>query len=103
MQTESIFSKAVNANQALRESGESLVNQLGIKRGIDVLDLGCGDGTTAIPAAKLGAHVLGVDIARNLVAAGNQRAAQAGLSATCRFLEGDACDLGGIENKSFDR
>ena len=89
--------------QSMRESGEDIIRQAGITPGMNVLDLGCGDGTTAIPAAKLGAKVLGVDIARNLVAAGNRRAAQAGLSATCRFLEGDACDLGGIENKSFDR
>ena len=87
----------------MRESGEDIVRQAGIMPGMKVLDLGCGDGTTAIPAAKLGAHVLGVDIAANLVAAGNRRAAQAGLSATCRFLEGDASDLGSIENKSFDR
>ncbi|HSW17257.1 MAG TPA: class I SAM-dependent methyltransferase [Ramlibacter sp.] len=89
--------------QAMRESGEDIVRQAGIAPGMKVLDLGCGDGTTAIPAAKLGADVLGVDIASNLVAAGNRRAAQAGLAATCRFLEGDACDLRGIENKSFDR
>lgn len=88
---------------SMRESGEDLVRQAGITRGTKVLDLGCGDGTTAIPAAKLGANVLGVDIASNLVAAGNRRAAQAGLSQTCHFVEGDACDLGGIENKSFDR
>ena len=88
--------------ESMRESGEDVVRQAGITPGMKVLDLGCGDGTTAIPAAKLGANVLGVDIASNLVAAGNRRAAQAGLSATCRFLEGDACDLGGIENKSFD-
>jgi ubiquinone/menaquinone biosynthesis C-methylase UbiE len=86
----------------MRESGEDVVRHAGIARGMKVLDLGCGDGTTAIPAAKLGADVLGVDIASNLVAAGNRRAAQAGVPATCRFLEGDACDLGGIENKSFD-
>jgi ubiquinone/menaquinone biosynthesis C-methylase UbiE len=86
----------------MRESGEDVVRQAGIERGMKVLDLGCGDGTTAIPAAKLGADVLGVDIASNLVAAGNRRAAQAGLSSACHFVEGDACDLGGIENKSFD-
>lgn len=88
--------------ESMRETGEDLVRQAGIQRGMRVLDLGCGDGTTAVPAAKLGADVLGVDIASNLVAAGNRRAAQAGLSATCCFLEGDACELAGIENKSFD-
>src|SRR3954464_10013305 len=70
----------------MRESGEALVRNLGIKPGMRVLDLGCGDGTTAVPAAKLGADVLGVDIASNLVAAGNRRAQKLGL-ANCRFHE----------------
>ena len=87
---------------ALRESGEALVKDLGITPGLKVLDLGCGDGTTALPAARLGADVLGVDIASNLVAAGNKRAAQEKLS-NCRFQEGDASDLNALENKSFDR
>ncbi|HUF81792.1 MAG TPA: methyltransferase domain-containing protein, partial [Burkholderiales bacterium] len=55
--------------QSMRESGEALVEKFGIKKGIKVLDLGCGDGTTAIPAAQRGGDVLGVDIAGNLVAA----------------------------------
>jgi SAM-dependent methyltransferase len=66
-----------------------------------VLDLGCGDGTTALPSAKLGADVLGVDIARNLVEAGNRRAREAGLS-NLRFEQGDACTLTGIPDKTFD-
>ena len=86
----------------MRSSGEALVRSIGVRPALKVLDLGCGDGTTAIPAAQAGAEVLGVDIASNLVAAGNRRAAQAGLSATCSFVEGDACDLR-LENKSFDR
>lgn len=86
----------------MRESGEALVKDLGIRPGMQVLDLGCGDGTTALPAARLGADVLGVDIASNLVEAGNKRAAQAGLT-NCRFQEGDASDLSGLENKVFDR
>jgi ubiquinone/menaquinone biosynthesis C-methylase UbiE len=89
--------------ESMREAGEDVVRQAGIAAGMQVLDLGCGDGTTAIPAAKLGASVIGVDIAANLVAAGNRRAAQAGLAASCQFLEGDACNLAGIENRSFDR
>lgn len=87
---------------AMRESGEMLVKDLGIAPGMKVLDLGCGDGTTALPAARLGAEVLGVDIASNLVEAGNKRAVQEGLS-NCRFQEGDASDLSGLENKAFDR
>ena len=73
----------------MRESGEALVNTFGIRPGMKVLDLGCGDGTTALPAARLGADVLGVDIANNLVEAGNRRAAEAGLT-NCRFEHGDA-------------
>jgi len=86
---------------SMRESGEALVRGLGIKPGLKVLDLGCGDGTTALPAAMLGAEVLGVDIASNLVAAGNRRAREAGL-ANCRFQEGDATHLLGLADKSFD-
>src|SRR3954470_5803628 len=85
----------------MRESGESLVRNLGIKPGMRVLDLGCGDGTTALPAAKLGADVLGVDIARNLVDAGNERAAENGLT-NCTFQEGDASNLEQLPDKSFD-
>jgi ubiquinone/menaquinone biosynthesis C-methylase UbiE len=86
---------------SMRESGEALVEGLGIAKGLDVLDLGCGDGTTALPAARLGANVLGVDIASNLVAAGHARARSMGL-ANCRFEEGDASDLQGIKDASFD-
>src|SRR5215212_3732129 len=85
----------------MRESGESLVMTLGITEGLKVLDLGCGDGTTAIPGAEVGADVLGVDIAANLVAAGNARAGELGL-ANCRFQEGDASDLSGLGDDSFD-
>jgi SAM-dependent methyltransferase len=85
----------------MRDSGEALVAGLGIDPGMHVLDLGCGDGTTALPAARRGAYVLGVDIASNLVAAGNIRAAQAGLS-NARFRQGDATTLAGIDDGSFD-
>ncbi len=85
----------------MRESGDALVESLGVKPGMRVLDLGCGDGTTAIPAAKRGADVLGVDIAENLVAAGNRRAKEAGLT-NIHFQEGDASNLVGIADKQFD-
>ena len=104
----------MNANKALwekgdftriadtmRTSGEQFVDTLGINPGMDVLDLGCGDGTTALPEAQRGANVLGVDIAANLVAAGNGRAAAAGLT-NLRFQEGDASNLEGIADESFD-
>ena len=86
---------------SMRESGEALVGALGVKKGMKVLDLGCGDGTTAVPEAKLGADVLGVDIARNLVEAGNRRAREMGLS-NLRFREGDATDLAELQDKTFD-
>ena len=105
---------AINPNKALwekgdftriaatmRESGEALVATLGITDGLRVLDLGSGDGTTAVPAARLGADVLGVDIASNLVAAGNARARSLGLT-NCRFQEGDASDLSELDDDSFD-
>jgi len=87
--------------QSMRGSGEALVKELGVTNGLDVLDLGCGDGTTALPAASMGANVLGVDIAANLVEAGNARAQDLGL-VNCRFQEGDASDLHDIEDERFD-
>ncbi|WP_246850134.1 class I SAM-dependent methyltransferase [Rufibacter roseolus] len=87
--------------ETMRESGAALVDKLGIKKGMRVLDLGCGDGTTALPEARLGANVLGVDIARNLVAAGNKRAKAEGLT-NCTFQEGDATDLHDLQDHTFD-
>jgi SAM-dependent methyltransferase len=87
--------------ETMRASGEAFVETLGIRPGLAVLDLGCGDGTTALPAARRGAQVLGVDIAANLVAAGNARARAAGL-ADLRFEEGDACDIATIGDGRFD-
>ncbi len=85
----------------MRDSGEALVTSLGITPPVRVLDLGCGDGTTAVPLAQLGADVVGIDIAANLVAAGNRRAAEAGLT-RLTFQEGDACTLQGVSDDSFD-
>lgn len=87
--------------ESMRVSGQELVAQLRIAPGQRVLDLGCGDGTTAVPAARLGAEVIGVDIAANLVAAGNERAASLGLK-NLRFEQGDACDLHSLADDSFD-
>jgi ubiquinone/menaquinone biosynthesis C-methylase UbiE len=87
--------------ETMRDSGEALVDQLGITQGLEVMDLGCGDGTTALPAARRGANVLGVDIAANLVEAGNRRARSLGLT-NCRFQEGDASDLHQVEDDRFD-
>lgn len=87
--------------ETMRESGAALVSNLGITKGISVLELGCGDGTTAIPQAKLGAQVLGVDIAQNLVEAGNRRAKAEGLT-NCTFQEGDASNLNELKDETFD-
>src|SRR4051812_5881056 len=104
----------MNANQALwekgdfteiaafmRQSGEVVVESLNIKPPLRALDLGCGDGTTAVPLARMGADVVGIDIARNLVEAGNRRAVKAGLD-HLKFQEGDASNLEGIADHSFD-
>jgi ubiquinone/menaquinone biosynthesis C-methylase UbiE len=106
--------RAMNPNQALwekgdfteiaafmRESGDALVRSIGVEPHLKVLDLGCGDGTTALPMALLGAEVTGIDIARNLVEAGNRRAAAAGLD-RLKFYEGDACNLQGVPDDCFD-
>lgn len=85
----------------MRTSGDALVSSLKPKPPLRVLDLGCGDGTTAVPLAQRGADVLGVDIAKNLVDAGNARATAMGLN-NLKFEEGDACDLKGVADDSFD-
>jgi ubiquinone/menaquinone biosynthesis C-methylase UbiE len=85
----------------MRQSGEAVVQSLGMTATLRVLDLGCGDGTTAIPLGLLGAEVVGLDVARNLVEAGTKRAAEAGLT-RLKFEEGDACDLQGVGDGSFD-
>ncbi|MBI1788003.1 MAG: class I SAM-dependent methyltransferase [Acidobacteria bacterium] len=85
----------------MRQSGEAVIQSIPIAPPLRVLDLGCGDGTTAIPLARAGAEVTGIDIARNLVAAGNKRAEEAGLS-RLKFQEGDACNLEGLAGHWFD-
>jgi ubiquinone/menaquinone biosynthesis C-methylase UbiE len=85
----------------MRESGTALVAKFGITKGLSVLDLGCGDGNTALPEAKLGANVLGVDIASNLVEAAKKRAKSEGLT-NCIFQEGDATNLHELKDQSFD-
>jgi ubiquinone/menaquinone biosynthesis C-methylase UbiE len=113
-ETATIQQPTVNPNKALWEKGDftriaatmrgsatELTGKLQITKDLNILDLGCGDGTTAVPAARLGANVLGVDIARNLVAAGNARIKEEGLT-NCVIREGDATDLKELANEQFD-
>src|SRR5215831_6078101 len=113
-ETKTLSQTEVNPNKALwekgdftriadtmREGGTALIEKLEIKKGLDVLDLGCGDGTTALPEARLGANVRGVDIARNLVAAGNKKIKEEGLT-NITIEEGDATNLHRLEDESFD-
>lgn len=86
----------------MRESSAALVAKIGITSGMEVLDVACGDGDTAIPAAKLGANVTGVDIAHNLVEAGNARAIKEGVADRCKISEGDVMDLKDQQDASFD-
>src|SRR5437763_14605049 len=95
------FSYLTEIAAFMRQSGEAVVESLGVTPPLRALDLGCGDGTTAVPLALLGANVMGVDIARNLVEAGNKRATEAGLK-RLKFHEGDACNLEGVNADSFD-
>src|SRR2546428_13083323 len=86
--------------ESMRESGEALVKGLGITKGLKALDLGCGDGTTALPEARLGADVLGVDIARNLVKAGNKAGREGGLT-DCQFQKGGGAHLAELKDHTF--
>jgi SAM-dependent methyltransferase len=79
--------------------GERFVSRLGIKAGDRVLDIACGTGNTAIPAARFGAKVTGVDIATNLLEQARKRAAAEQLS--IQFEEGDAEELP-YSDDSFD-
>jgi ubiquinone/menaquinone biosynthesis C-methylase UbiE len=81
------------------DEAENFVNRLPIRPGVHLLDVACGTGNTAIPAAKVGAHVTGVDIATNLLEQAQRRAVLEGLK--IHFQEGDAEDLP-FPDASFD-
>ena len=93
--------------KTMRHSGEDLVKNLGITSETEMLDLGCGEGTTAFPASSLAKHVRGIDIASNLVEAAKRRLAKAEdaypkISTRLSFEEGDAMDLKKVGDNSFD-
>lgn len=81
------------------EEAKTFVGRIDIKPGAQVLDVACGTGNTAIPAAKAGGKVTGVDIATNLLEQARKRAASERLDA--RFEEGDAEELP-YADQSFD-
>ena len=81
------------------KDAEDFINRLNLKPGMKVLDVACGTGNTALPAARAGADVTGVDIAPNLVEQARENAKREGLNA--RFDEGDAEALP-YEDASFD-
>jgi ubiquinone/menaquinone biosynthesis C-methylase UbiE len=78
---------------------EEFVRGLNLQPGMRVLDVACGTGNLALPAARLGAVVTGVDIAPNLVEQARENAKREGL--TIQFDEGDAEKLP-YEDASFD-
>ena len=81
------------------DEAEAFIKRLDLKPGMKVLDVACGTGNLAIPAARLGATVTGVDIAANSVEQARQNAKAEGLSA--KFDEGDAEALP-YDDASFD-
>lgn len=82
------FGKIARGN--VREA-EAFVSRLDLPAGALVLDLACGTGNIAIPLARRGARVTGVDIAPNLLEQARERAAAEGLNIS--FEEGDAEQL----------
>jgi ubiquinone/menaquinone biosynthesis C-methylase UbiE len=75
----------------IAQGGAEFVGRLGLRPGTRVLDVACGTGNLAIPAARAGAQVTGVDIATNLLQQARERAAAEKLAV--RFDEGDAEQL----------
>ena len=85
--------------RSLVEGANALVDRLAIRSGMKVLDVACGTGNTALPAARKGADVTGIDIAANLIDQAIANAAAEGLNA--KFEVGDAEDLP-YGDESFD-
>jgi ubiquinone/menaquinone biosynthesis C-methylase UbiE len=85
--------------KAIETTAEAFVDRLNVQPGMKVLDVACGSGNLAIPAAKKGADVTGVDIADNLIDSANSRAEAEGVAA--RFEVGDAEALP-YEDNTFD-
>jgi len=78
---------------------EKFIENLNLKPGMKVLDVACGTGNLALPAARAGAIVTGVDIAPNLIEQARENAKREGLN--IQFDEGDAEALP-YDDDSFD-
>lgn len=89
----------VRVARRTEQAANEFIDRLHLKPGITVLDVACGNGNLAIPAAKAGATVTGIDIAPNLLDQARTRAANEKLD--IRFMEGDAESLP-FEDESFD-
>jgi len=85
--------------EILEEEGKDFIKRLNIKPGTKVLDVACGTGTLAIPAARAGAYVTGLDLVPNLIRQARERAADENLNA--KFDVGDAENLP-YGNDEFD-
>jgi SAM-dependent methyltransferase len=85
--------------KSIEKGGEDFVTRLNLKPGTKVLDVACGTGNLAVPAAKAGAEVTGIDIAPNLIEQAIARAEAEGVDA--KFEVGDAEALP-YEDNTFD-
>jgi len=79
--------------------GDDLVGRVGVGEGDAVLDVACGTGNAAIPAAVAGAAVTGLDITPELFEDARRRATEAGVEID--WVEGDAEELP-FDDASFD-
>jgi len=87
-------------SEHIKDVGELVVARAGVEAGVDVLDVACGAGNAAIPAARAGARVTGLDLVPELLEAGRERATAAGVEVD--WVEGDAEELP-FESGAFDR
>jgi ubiquinone/menaquinone biosynthesis C-methylase UbiE len=91
------------ANSFWDRFGRATIDRLNLQPGDAVLDVCCGSGASAIPAAETvgpAGHVLGVDLAENLLRLATAKASRANL-ANIEFRSGDFLSLG-LADHSFD-
>jgi ubiquinone/menaquinone biosynthesis C-methylase UbiE len=87
-------------SEYIADVGERVVERAGVEAGMHVLDVACGTGNAAMPAARAGAQVTGLDLVPELLNAGREKAAVAGVEID--WVEGDAEELP-FEDGAFDR